>query len=138
MKEEKNKQAKPMNPDEVREVLKKYFHGHLKYVNISYVFGYMDVEVQYEDFKPARVVRDELEKILPYSRVDAQREISFASAMKVFTQAWEDCEQWNLFMNGKIQDVSLRMAVYTFLQDKDVYPSKICTYEKEDLKWIEG
>ena len=120
MKEEKNKQLKPMSPDEVREVVKKYFHGHLKYVNVSYIFGYMDVEVQYEDFKPARVVRDELEKILPYSRVDAQREISFASAMKVFTQAWEDCEQWNLFMDGKMQNVSLRSSVYTYLQNKDI------------------
>lgn len=120
MKEEKNKQLKPMSPDQVREVVKRYFHGHLKYVNISYVFGYMDVEVQYEDFKPARVVRDELEKILPYSRVDAQREISFSAAMKVFTQAWEDCERWNLFMDGKMQDVSLRMAVYTFLQNKEI------------------
>ena len=120
MKEEKTKKAKPMNPDEVREVVKKYFQGHLKFVNVSYILGYMDVEVQYEDFKPARVVRDELERILPYSRVDAQRDISFASAMKVFTQAWEDCEQWSLFMNGSMQDVSLRMAVYTYLQDKDI------------------
>lgn len=120
MKEEKNKQVKPMNPDEVREVVKKYFNGHLKYVNVSYIFGYMDVEVHYEDFKPERIVRDELEKILPYSRVNAQRDISFSAAMKVFTSAWEDCEQWNLFMNGKIQDISLRMAVYVYLQDKEI------------------
>ena len=33
MKEEKNKQLKPMNPDEVREVVKKYMCGHLKSVS---------------------------------------------------------------------------------------------------------
>ena len=72
MKEEKNKQAKPMNPDEVREVVKKYMCGHLKSVSVNYVLGYMNVEVWYEDFKPERVVRDELEKILPFSRVSTQ------------------------------------------------------------------
>lgn len=120
MKEEKNKQAKPMNPDEVREVVKKYMCGHLKSVSVNYVLGYMNVEVWYEDFKPERVVRDELEKILPFSRVSTQRDISFSAAMKVFTQAWEDCEQWNLFMDGKMQNVSLRSSVYTYLQNKDI------------------
>ena len=94
--------------------------GHLKSVSVNYALGYMDVEVWYEDFKPERVVRDELEKILPFSRVSTQRDISFSAAMKVFTQAWEDCEQWNLFMDGKMQNVSLRSSVYTYLQNKNI------------------
>lgn len=117
-KEEKDLQ--PLSIERAKAVIEKYFMDvNVEKLEIIYpVHGKLDVEIIYEDFKPEQVVRRELEDLIPFSEINVTREISEKEGKKAFWDAWYDFAYWELVIEGKKREISLRALIYEHLADK--------------------
>ena len=118
--EKQENDLQPISIGHAQELVGKYFKNvNTTKIEIKYpVFGKMQVEVMYEDFKPAQIVRRELEDMIPISEVKVTRDYSDKEGQKAFNAAWHDYEYWQLMVGGKKTDVSLRGLIYDYLADK--------------------
>ena len=114
------KELQPLSIEEAKGIVNRYFKDvRIIHMEIFYPScGKLVINVSYEDFKPCRLVRDELEKIIPFSEVNVERDISYEQGKKVFFDAWSDCEDWPMLIDGKMRTVSLRDIIYKYLEDK--------------------
>ena len=114
------KELQPLSIEEAKGIVNRYFKDvRIIRMEIFYpTYGKLVISVSYEDFKPANMVREELEKLIPFSEVSADRDISYEEGKKVFFDAWSDCEDWQMLVDGKKRTVSLRDIIYKYLEDK--------------------
>ena len=114
------KQLQPLSLEDAKRVVNKYFNdARITRMEIFYpTDGKLVISVSYEDFKPESMVREELEKLIPFSEVNADRDISYEEGKKVFFDAWSDCEDWQMLVDGKMRTVSLRDIICKYLEDK--------------------
>ena len=114
------KELQPLSIEEAKGIVNRYFKDvRIIRMEIFYpTYGKLVISVSYEDFKPASMVREELEKLIPFSEVSADRDISYEEGKKVFFDAWTDCEDWTMLVDGKKRTVSLRDIIYKYLEDK--------------------
>ena len=112
--------VRPMTIEDAKAVIKKYFKGNDISINVSHGFGTLDIHVSYRDFKPSKVVRDELENMIPYARVTTDRDISLQAAIDVFTEAWKESDKWIVLVGGKLVEISPWEMVYSYLSDKEL------------------
>lgn len=114
------KELQPLSLEDAKRVVNKYFNdARITRMEIFYpTYGKLVISVSYEDFKPASMVREELEKLIPFSEVNADRDISYEEGKKVFFDAWSDCEDWQMLVDGKMRTVSLRDIICKYLEDK--------------------
>ena len=114
------KELQPLSLEDAKRVVNKYFNdARVTHMEIFYpTYGKLVISVSYEDFKPESMVCEELEKLIPFSEVNADRDISYEEGKKVFFDAWSDCEDWQMLVDGKKRTVSLRDIIYKYLEDK--------------------
>lgn len=114
------KELQPLNIERAKSVIEKYFMDvNVEKLELRYpVHGNLEVEIIYEDFKPERVVRRELEDLIPFSNINVTREISEKEGKKAFWDAWYDYASWELVIEGKKQEIMLRSLIYEHLEDK--------------------
>lgn len=115
-----DKQLQPLSLEDAKRVVNKYFNdARITRMEIFYpTYGKLVISVSYEDFKPESMVREELEKLIPFSEVNADRDISYEEGKKMFFDAWSDCEDWQMLVDGKMRTVSLRDIICKYLEDK--------------------
>ena len=118
--EKQTKDLQPISVGRAKEILEKYFKDtHVVDMEVSYPgIGKMVVDVSYEDFKPAAIVRRELEELLPFAEVSVERDISFEQGKKMFFDAWSDCEEFDVLVEGRMKRISLRYLICKILEDK--------------------
>ena len=113
--------TKPMPIEQARSIIENYFGiNHYKIDTIDYTGGALIATIQYYDFQPEKVVRDYLEKQIPYLNATLYRDISEAGMMKFISKAWNEAEDFQFLYNGEIHSYDFHDMIASWLQDKVV------------------
>ena len=114
--------AYPLTWEEANNRISNYFKGvESAQFEIGYTMdGSMSAHISYNDFKPAIVVRKDLEAILPCCQLEVVRDHSFETLQRTFKEAYDDFQDWTICLNGELKNISIVSLVYNYLRDKDL------------------
>lgn len=119
-KEECKAKAQPMTAEQAEAVVREYFGNVKVKVGACWSLGALKITVEYEDFKLPRTVRNDLERLIPYSTVEAVRDFSRDTIFKVLEESYQNDYEMDVVHDGKVFRLSILQIVYCFLYGKDL------------------
>lgn len=117
---EQPKQIRPMTESEAEAVIRKYFGDVEVDVEAYWSMGSLRISVGYYDFKLARTVRDDLERLIPFADVQVVRDFSDKIMFKVFKESYQNDLAMDVPHDGHVFRLSIVNIVYAFLNNKDL------------------
>ena len=119
-KEECKAKVQPMTAEQAVAVVREYFGDVKVKVGAYWSLGALKITVEYEDFKLPRTVRNDLERLIPYSTVEAVRDFSRNTIFKVLEESYQNDYEMEVVHDGKVLRMSILQIVYCFLYGKDL------------------
>ena len=111
---------KILSVEESKAVVRKYFGDVKVKVGAYWSLGVLKIKVEYNDFKLPRTVRDDLERLIPYSTVEVTRDFSRDTIFKVLEESYQNDYEMEMIHDGRVIRLSILQAVYEFLCSKDL------------------